>query len=586
MAERRPESLAALLSYLKDEYYGDMLRKMEHIDAMYEQDYASLFTVEYTIPISKTSTSSSIVDGFRNQLRTDEPTVEFRPYGASRQAVDHASLMQQWGYGQLRREREMAEVDPNLQFGFDLLLRGAACKKILLDVDAVPERPVTRAGTKKYKDWADQVAASWPFIIRAIDPLSVFPSPGFRKPLRYIIEEQVRQAIDMWENYPDWADPNAKTSEGRNPARKVSWIEYWSPEWYIVEADGAEVFVRPNPYGFIPYVYEFSGLGRRHADGNPSHLAVSILERKLGDLEEEVRQRTAFSVSTMSHVFPTILTTGDPTTVATQFGMGPGRVIKHPPGQPPVYMEAPPPNENVLRFLAQIQGSIAELRSASLIGSREPGVDTASQHAQMTGQALTNLRPIREVLNRVGSQSLNMMSRMMRQYDLSMTVEGHGEEAERSKTVLGSDFTHYNFEVTFEAIDPAEDRTMMLVGEALRRAGDLSQRTFWKKFAKHVIEDADEEEANLLVELIMRQMAESGMLTQIVLSEERFAEIMEQQSDLVEQARSVIQQRRNETVPQVAGEQASQLDALAGTPGLSNVPRAISEQAMAAGVER
>lgn len=581
MTERRPESLQTLLKQLQDNYYGNMLRKMEHMDSLYEQEYETLFSHEYNTPISRTSTSSTIVDGFRNQLRTDEPTVEFRAYGPSRKAQDHAGLMQMWGYGQLRMERERSDVDPNLQCGFDLLLRGAACKKVLVDVDLIPERPAVKRGSKAYLEWADQLAASWPFVIRAVDPMSVFPAPGWAKPLRYVVEVQKRWAVDMWDAYPDWAEQALRGADASNPAKEITWVEYWSPDWYIVEAEGVEVFSRPNPYGFVPYIYEFSGLGRRHSDGDPAHLAVSILERKLGDIEEEVRMRTAFSAGTMMHIFPTILTTEDARTVAQRFAVGPARVIKHPPGQPPVYMQPPPPNENVLRFLAMLQGSISELRTASLTGGREPGVDTASQHAQMTGQSLTNLRPIREVLNRIGTESVNMMARMMRLFDLSMTVEGHGEKAERERMVHGSDFVHYNFAVTFEAIDPASNDRALLVGEAMRRTGDLSQRTFWKKFAKHIVEDADEEEANLMVEVILRQMAESGMLTQLVLSEERFEEIVQQNAEVVEKAKQAVQQRRNETVPMGAQANARMAEQLAGTPGVTQVPLAVAEQAEA-----
>ena len=240
---------------------------------------------------------------------------------------------------------------------------------------------------------------------------------------------------------------------------------------YIVEADGELVFEKENPYGCVPYIFEWSGLGRAHADGDPSHLAVGILTHVMGELEEEVRLKTAISVQTQMHVFPPILTTEDPRKVAAQFGIGPGKVIRHAPGQPPEYMKYPPPNENLYRFLDAIHSNISRVSSSALSGGREPGVGYGVLQAQMIGQALTTIAPVLATLDSIGTQTLDMMAGQARIMDLHMTLFGSSEEAEGTFNITGKDFAHQNFDVTFEAVDPAENDRALMVGEALRSAG-------------------------------------------------------------------------------------------------------------------
>jgi hypothetical protein len=561
---------------------------MTRAGRMHDQEYEGIIDVPYEVRVFLSSTASNIIDGFRNQLRTHEPTVDFQVTGSTREAMKEAVMMQRWGYSALRREREQSMVDPNLQCGGDLLLRGATCKKIVVDVDRIMSEAPKR-GSKSYQDWETQAMTNWPFVSRTIDPLSVFPSPGQNKPLSFMLERQIRAASEMWERYPEWKDPQRGKKQGRNPARRVEWLEYWTPEFYVVEADGELVFERPNPYGLVPYIFEWSGMGRAHADGDPSHLAIGIITKVLGELEEEVRLKTAISVQTQMHVFPPILTVEDPRRVARQFGVGPGKVIRHQPNFPPQYMNYPPPNENMYLFLSAIQQNIARVNSPAVQGVRDPGVHYGVLQAQMVGQALTAIAPIRATLDRIGSQTLNMMASMMRVMDIPMAVTGSAEPMESTLRLKGKDFKHCNFGVTFEAVDPAENDRMLLVGEAMRRAGDISQRTFWKKYAKHIVEDPDQEEINLLAETLMAQLAASGELKQIVLSEDVQSQLA---GETAQGAEEVIQNQLGgsgagigsaagpnvQSVPRDVRQNARDMEQIAGTPGAGTIPAEIREQ--------
>tara|TARA_Y100000310_G_C20540808_1_gene743199 strand:+ start:35 stop:898 length:864 start_codon:yes stop_codon:yes gene_type:complete len=281
------------------------------------------------------------------------------------------------------------------------------------------------------------------------------------------------------------------------------------------------------------------------------------------------------------HVFPPILTVEDPVKVAKQFGVGPGKVIRHLPNHPPEYMQYPPPNENMYRFLEAIQQNILRVAGSALRGNRDAGVQFGVLQAQLIGQELTNIKEIRVTLDRMGSRTLNMMAHMMETYDIHMAIEGSAEPAEETSRVAGKDFKHRNFEVTFEAVDPAENDRMLLVGEAMRRAGDISRATFHKKYAKHVVEDPDFEAVLIYAERILEQMIEQGVLAGVVLDDDVLNQMSEEAAQQAEGARQVVQQNRtNETVSNPTRLQVQEMEQLSGRPGSLNVPKEAAEQGM------
>jgi hypothetical protein len=561
-------------------HYADLRRHysgrdavMLKADRMFNQDYAGIVDVPYEVEIYQSSTPSQIVEGFRNQIRTHEPTVDVRPFGSSKELEKQALKLQKWGYGQLRQERLRSVMDPSLQNGMDLLLRGAACKKIVVDVDKIQGNAPKR-GSKAYPDWELEAMRSWPYISVALDPLTVYPAPGNRKPMLFMIEKQVRYAVDLRDQYPEWNDPKKGKKHWDDPARRVEWVEYWDVDHYIYLADGVEVQdVRDNPYKIVPYIYEWSGMGRAHADGDPRHLSIGMLTHVMGELAQEVRLKTAISVQTQMHVFPPILTVEDPKKVARQFGVGPGKVIKHPPGHPPEYMKYPPPNENFYRFLDTIEAKLQRVMSPALTGGRDSGVRYGVLQAQQIGQALTSIAPIRNTLDSMGTQTLNMMSHMAHVMDFDMSIEGTQEPVEGPVLVKGSEHKHQNFAVKFEAVDPSENDRKLLVGQAVRRAGDISRRTFWEVYAKDMVEDPDEEELRLMEEWVLTQLAESGALMQVALSDDVNQDITGNLQDLQKGVSSTIQNRTQDTVPEGASRAVQEMETLANTPGSQTIPR-------------
>jgi hypothetical protein len=164
------------------------------------------------------------------------------------------------------------------------------------------------------------------------------------------------------------------------------------------------------------------------------------------------------------------------------------------------------------------------------------------------------------------------------------------EPVEEPIRVSGDDFDHMSFEVTFEAVDPAENDRALMVGEALRRAGDISQRTFWEKYLKHVIADPEQEYINLWEEAILDHMLKSGALSQVVMDES----MQEQMQQRAQQAQQGAQQAMgqaggnagpggtptNDTIS-VGGRLAAQeMEKISGAPGSLTPPRDTMARAM------
>jgi hypothetical protein len=483
-------------------------------------------------------------------------------------------MMEMWGQQILSQLAQSGMTDPLGQAPHDLILRGAACIKIIVCEDSLEDKP---AKVSK-RAWESEMGNKPHFILKAVDPLNCYPSPGSN--LTYMVEKQTRRVIDVRESYPHWKDPKAKKF-GRNltdnPLREVDWVEYWTRDEYIVEVDGDRIIEKPNPYGIIPYVYRYSGLGRYNADGNPKHLAVGILHSIQGELEAEIEVKTAMRAAWQYHVFPRLLTTDDPSQVAQQFQKGPGAVIKHAPERPPQWLDSPPPNQHMMEFLNSIDESIRRTIPAALM---ERQADAGIHQALLIGQALKIISPVKKSLNSMGTELLNKLSHLMAWFELPMSVQGPRDGASE-RMVKGKDFTHHQFEVTFEATDPSEDDRRMLSALAVKREpGLISRATYRERFLKGVIPNGEEEEEKIMAETVVDQLVQSGMLVQTVMQQ---LQAQQQEEQAAASADGILGQIQNRATgaADVVGARERGMEGLMGGGAGGRVPVGMENEGMA-----
>ena len=135
----------------------------------------------------------------------------------------------------------------------------------------------------------------------------------------------------------------------------------------------------------------------------------------------------------------------------------------------------------------------------------------------LIGQALKIISPVKKALNSMGTEVLNKLSHLMNWFELPMSVQGPRIGAP-DRMVRGKDFTHHQFEVTFEATDPSEDDRRMLSALAVKREpGLISRATYRERFLKGVIPNGEEEEEKIMAEAVVDQLVGSGMLVQQVM---------------------------------------------------------------------
>jgi hypothetical protein len=543
----KPDNLTDLWIQTK-RYYEGMYGAMHRANRLYNREFSGLIEVPAGVTIHESSTPTLIVDSLRDQIRVDEPKVTFDPRGTSIKARKHKNLMELWGQHIMEGLALHSIVDPIGQAVFDLLLRGAACIKCVVDNDLVPVPPIsvdysTRVSYLTALDeYETRLARYWPWVCKAVDPLNIALAPGSRRPPQFVIERQVRRAGQIADDY-SWADPRRRHPD-YSPMREVEWLEYWDADSYVVEVDGVRIIDRPNPYGLPSYIYSYSGMGRADADGDPVHLAISILSTVAGELEEEVRIKTAQAAQWLYYVFPILLTRGLPATVRQQMMSGPGAIIQVSEGmaERPQWLEVPPPTPSMNEFLRAIQQSIFRKVSPALL-ERPTGVDYGIHQALLIGQALKVITPIRTALDRMGTDLINLMAKQMSTMHMRMTVMGTTEKGEREYTVGPEDFTNLNFHVTYEATDPAENDRRMLTGLSVLRVPGLMSRETWRdRFAKAVIPDPEAEEAKILAEQAIDQFVASGGLLQLIQQQVGEEQVAQAQGQVGERLRAGAEQ--------------------------------------------
>jgi len=556
----KPDDLKTLLS-AAERHYGAAHRQMRLWDDLYNRKFKGTISVPQNIPIFQSSTPTHAVDELRDQIRVDEPSVTAAAHGVTKESRKVQDLQAMAGRGWLYEAAREGLVNPYGQARHDLLLRGAGCTKEGMKRDHL------RAAIK-----GEGMPRGFPFTVRAVDPLLLYPSAG-TGPLRYMLEVQNRRVMDMWESYPNWSDPIGREldKENRdNPLREVKWLEFWSwvpnlmdewSGWYIVEVDGERVLEVPNPYGFVPYSYRYSGLGRANEDANPDKLAIGALWSLEGELREEVRLKTAMYAQWQFHVFPRLIAKGVPAKeVAAMLKVGPGGVLEWPKdgdANNPRWLEVPPPNQQMMESLARIESAISRKVSPALSGERT--ADYGIHQALQIGQAIKVIGPVRTSLNYLAAQSLEHMAKLVGRFDMTMTVRGKIGEAEVERKVTGATFNEISYEVTFEAVDPAENDRRMLAGLSVHKAGILSDETFWRKYAKDTVEDPDEEAGRIMAEQLQKQLIATGAMLPVVLEQYQLDQTEQQVQDASGQARKggAEATSRRATMEGVAGQGAT-----------------------------
>lgn len=541
--KNKPNNLGAVFEKMK-RHYNASHSNMQELEALYDLEGGRvIMELPQGVPMHIPATPANIVDSMVAQLPTDRPVVELT--SRTKNEENKAVRLTKWGEDRLKYMRENGEFNVFEGVKNHLFILGAACTKVIVDETRLPDVPKSSdyPDPEEFKEvmktYEERKAGVEPFVTRPLDPQVVFPSPGNTRELTFMIEHQIRNISDMAE-FTDWTDPEGKRmvemhrpDRAEDPTRQVRWLEFWSaplvidgkvedPGWYIIEVDNEEVLKEENPYGVVPYAYDYSGLGRPHHSGDPKFQSIGLLSKIRGELNAEIRIKTAWDAQWQYHVFPTWLVQANARAAAKMLNKGPGRIIEWGilGDQKPELMEVKPPDANMITFLSRIEASMQRYVAPSLAG------DDTSDFGILTsiriGQQLKTIEPVWKNMDLLASRTLNLMAKIAHHRNLSFKVRSGSRETET--TLQGDDFTRYDFTVTFERVDPAEDQRQLLIGSSLLEKGHISQKTFFNKYARTAISDPDQEQEDIIVETVVKQIVEQGLLIPAVLRGAQSAE--------------------------------------------------------------
>jgi hypothetical protein len=210
----------------------------------------------------------------------------------------------------------------------------------------------------------------------------------------------------------------------------------------------------------------------------------------------------------------------------------------------------------------------------------ERQADAGIHQAMLIGQALKIISPVKKALNSMGTEIVNKLSHLMSWFELSMSVQGPRDGASE-RMIRARDFTHHQFEVTFEATDPSEDDRRMLSALAVKREpGLISRATYREKFLKGVIPNGEEEEEKIMAEQVIDQLVGSGMMVQEVMAQMQAMEQQEQAQSSADGIAGQMQERTRAAAETVGGREQG-LEAMMGGGEGGRVPVALENEGMA-----
>lgn len=506
-----PQDVATLHERMKTFYRAAHI-KMETAQALYDHSFPDLAKLVPTGTfVHNPSTASSIIDHFRDNIRVQTIVPLRDDWGISKKARGEKALLLRLDSFIVDKFRADALVDPFTQVVFDMSLRGAAAWKVFYDPTRWPEEP-SDASDEERKVWKEVRGQSFPLRLLPRDPGTVMPAPGGEFPIPWVIEEQTRSAWEV--ERLGWSNPKHR---GAND--EVTWVEYWSAESYKVVVDGEFVIDEDNPYRVVPYVFEYSGMGRVDARGSPEALAVNLLEHAESELRAEALLRTVMDAIWQKTAFPHLLTTENPTALKARWDLSSGGILQVPSMRAedrPQWLEQPQLDQAMFQFLPLVMRSIERATFSSVMeGSRQPGVDYGYLQALLVGQASLRKDNIIGMASRLFARGVGLAERVMSHLDLFPVLLGPGTTGEASRRIdKGVVANRFDLQVRIDATDPTERDRKMLAWLSPLRAGAIPLRDYLTEIG---YKDPDETMATIYAERVIQQVIESGLVMQNIM---------------------------------------------------------------------
>lgn len=338
-------------------------------------------------------TARAHTDLFNARVFCSVPENDSRESPESRE--ERREMLRKMGSGILYSTNVFSDISPWWVGGGHYWLHGLSVMQTVYDADRWPDKP-EEDKFKSYSDyaealdlWRSQSHQSLPIVIRAINPMCVYPDPDYNG-RDYVIEAHEKLRINVSTRYPNWSNPKGKKSD-----EKVDFISFWTPFYRCDLADGEPVLkvkggVARHNYGFIPYTFINSGLGNLAADMAPEKMYVGILRYIYQTLIAESRAYSIDDIVLKNNAWPWYSIEGDNPNQVTAISQTYGKANRLPSGTKIVdHRPQVPPGELSAHFY-KVSGLLRDFAAPrSVMGLSEQGVRSGADRRQITAEAAT-----------------------------------------------------------------------------------------------------------------------------------------------------------------------------------------------------
>jgi len=269
------EEIKELKEYYVNELYQNV-RSEQKIDQTYRDDTFPVPEIRAPHRVDRSGIGARIVDAPAEQIVTSNPQAFFEIEKGSKESGLKLSKEVNGNWIPILRR---LNPNPFKEFVKDELGRGEAYIQVVHN-----------------EKWIDEVGTGLPVLFLIPDPMVIYASPEEDEngiPLRVIVFYN-RQPRDVIVRYPNWTDPQNKSKRKKT---EIEWLEYWDKDYRYFEADGEEILqgengIQPNIYGFVPFVRQRSGFGRRSPEGKLEDLIVSDIRLSRDLIKQECIKRS------------------------------------------------------------------------------------------------------------------------------------------------------------------------------------------------------------------------------------------------------------------------------------------------------
>ena len=300
------------------------------------------------------------------------------------------------------------------------------------------------------------------------------------------------------------------------------------------EADGEDVLggIKPNPYGFAPFIRRYSGFGRRSPDGDLSKLIVSDIRRSRDLLLEECATRSNIASIQFLFAHKDILVTspGELNIESLRDNLKLGayglNVLDNLPPETKVELglsrDMAQVSESTLQHHRDIIGELAQRHPFILAGF--PYGSSGRQQDMVEVSAMRRYDSVVENTETMWATAFEKAFEICRK--LNLVPEGLSEKEVESK---------FQCSVTLKAKDPLEEDRRITLGNRLWNMGNgsIDIGTFHTEFQGRTVEESKKIIARMLadkVTIFNPDVAQvMGMIAAQESGMERYLELAQQQ---------------------------------------------------------